>query len=105
MTDLQGIKKQNVVLLKEALNIAEQTNTMAKDVNVELNGQGEKLVGINQKLNKINNTLDESENTAKEISSFWYRLKNKIKRAFGITRTPAFKDDSDAPGPKPEVAS
>ena len=71
---------------------------MAKDTNVELNGQSEKLRDIDGKLNKINNTVDKSEKTSKEMDSYWTYLKNKVKRVIGIGQKPAFPD-----GPTPEI--
>ena len=63
---------------------------MAIDTNLQLHGQGEKLKGMDNKLNKINNTVDKCEETAKQMNSYWYYLKNKIKKAIGIKKKPAF---------------
>ena len=68
---------------------------MAINTNAALHGQGEALTGIDRKYNKINNTLDQSEDTAKEITSYWYYLKNKVKKVLGIKKQPAFPNDTD----------
>ena len=65
---------------------------MAIDTNAELHSQGERMKAMDNKLNKINNTVDKSEETAKEINSYWYYLKNKVKRTFGMTKKPAFQE-------------
>lgn len=53
------------------------------------------MIEINQKLNKINQTLDRSEDTAKEITSFWYYLKNKVKRVLGIKKDKDYKEEKE----------
>lgn len=42
---------------------------------------------INDKTKDINVTLDKSKETAKQIDSYWYYLKSKLKRALGFGQT------------------
>lgn len=42
---------------------------------------------INDKTKDINVTLDKSKETAKQIDSYWYYLKSKLKRALGLGQT------------------
>ena len=59
---------------------------MAISTNVELHSNGEKLGRINDHLGEINGDLNKAEHSAKEITSFWYYLKNKVKRMVGFSQ-------------------
>ena len=98
------MKAQEQEMLRNILRTAEETNSVAKDTNVELHGQSERLRDIDGKLNKINNTLDKSEKTAKEMDSYWVAFKNKVKRVIGIEQKPAFPDGpSHIPTPEGKI--
>ena len=85
---MEHYQRKNVDILKGTLRTAEEANQIAIDTNVELHGQGQKMDGLDKKLGTVNNQLDQCEETAKEINSYWYYLKNKIKRGLGIKKEP-----------------
>lgn len=63
-------------MTEEGLRIGRATNE-------ELQRNGETLHRITNKVNSINGTLITAEHHAREIDSFWYSVKAKIKRTFG----------------------
>lgn len=53
---------------------------------------------INDKTKDINGMLDNSEEKAKEIESYWYYLKSKLKRALDFGRKTKNEGSMDGEG-------
>lgn len=66
--------------------MTEEAKTISANTNLMVHQQGEQLQRINDKTKDINGMLDNSEEKAKEIDSYWYYLKSKLKRALGFGR-------------------
>lgn len=64
-------------MTEQAIGIAIVTNEAAYD-------NGKKLERITDKVNTINGKLNTAEKSAKEITSFWYYVKTRVKKAFGM---------------------
>jgi hypothetical protein len=72
--------------LREAERLAEESKAVAANTNLQIHAQGEQLDRMHKKAKHINGVLVKSEESAKEITSFWYYMKNKVKKAFGINK-------------------
>ena len=63
--------------------MSEEAKGTAINTNVQLHEQGKTLNRIEDKLEDTNYELRKAEHSAKQITSFWYRIKTKVKRVFG----------------------
>ncbi len=63
--------------------MSQKGKEIAINTNAQLFQNGEKIDRIHDKLVDINGDLKKAEKNAKEITSFWYYLKQKVKGVFG----------------------
>ncbi len=80
--------------------MSEKGKEIAINTNVKMYQNGEKIDRIHDKLVDINSDLKKAEKNAKEITSFWYYLKQKVKGAFGRGKDEEKVEEVQA---KPEV--
>lgn len=58
----------------------------AVNTNLELHSQGEQLVRIKDKTKEINKVVDRADKTSKYMTSFWFRMKERVKRVIGLDK-------------------
>lgn len=93
---MQQAKEDKILnSLRDIERVTQETKIIAVTTNAMAYQNGEKLERIEGKLKGINGQLVKAEDTAKEITSFWYYLKKKVKGVFGIKRN-YFTNTTDA---------
>jgi predicted nuclease with TOPRIM domain len=70
--------------LREARREAVQLKEKSMSNNVKLQGQGERLDSLQDKVETINGVTVKIEENTKELSSFWYYLKVRVKNLLGF---------------------
>ena len=87
----------NQAQINEKLNhlnaLAYEMEGTAINTNVELHAQGEQLERIKDKTKEINKVVDKADKTSKYMTSWWYRMKERVKRLVGLDKEKEEKEE------------